>query len=125
MSKKYKAPGKPAHNRTASGTLASLSSVYYNKLFVQNLKSNTPFLRWKRDCACGNPVASRVKTGKKEITLCDGCKFRHTVMKAAGREEEFLEDYDKKHAAREPIDILKRNSLPASSGKTIQMFKYK
>ena len=52
-------------------------------------------------------------------------------MNAAGRAEEFTEDYKAKLIARLDdssssgvIDILKHKPLPARSGKTIQMFQY-
>jgi hypothetical protein len=58
-------------------------------------------------CACGSP-ATRVFSNPKGISynldettpalaLCSGCDFRFTVMRAAGRSEEFLTEYEEKH----------------------------
>ena|SRR5271154_6434213 len=40
---------------------------------------------------CGQPASWKggIRPDGMTHTLCDGCHFRHTVMKAAGREEEF------------------------------------
>lgn len=39
---------------------------------------------------CGQPVSHyATKEDGTSHALCNGCHFRHTVMKAAGREDEF------------------------------------
>jgi len=126
---------KSTGNRTATG-VAALANLYYDKAVIANLKANTAFGTWNWKCACGQPVAHRAtiahtnrrfKRQKRTlIPLCEGCNFRFTVMKAAGRADEFVRAYDKQRDAREKetIDILKHNPLPAKTGKTIQMYQY-
>jgi len=75
-------------------------------------------------CSCGRTgVVQEAGT----LPVCEGCKFRLTVMKAAGRETEFWAAYKAERDAliNSEIDILKRRPLPVSSGKSIQMFTYK
>jgi len=121
---------KSTGNRTATG-VAALAHLYYDKAVIANLKTNSPFMHMTWDCACGGPNTHEeaiIKNGSgHKIYLCDGCHFRFTVMKAAGRVDEFVRAYDKQRDAREkePIDILKRKPLPAKTGKTIQMYNYK
>jgi len=42
-------------------------------------------------CLCGSPASHIFEVQyQEEIQLCDGCWFRWQVMRAAGREKEFL-----------------------------------
>jgi hypoxanthine phosphoribosyltransferase len=111
--------------KSASGTLASLQTAYYDKAMIQNLKANTAFGTWDWKCACGKEATKTEGLPDKSIPLCDGCFFRATVMKAAGRFREFCDAQEELRAKHDdPIDILKRRPLPARSGKTIQMYNY-
>lgn len=109
--------------------------TYYDKKFLDNLKAQTLFGRARWTCACGQPGIHSVEVRKNDkrykrrwetvyIGLCDGCKFRHTVMKSAGREYEFLEDYEQKRTNCTE-NVQTRRPLPTASGKKIQMFTYK
>jgi len=107
---------------TASG-VAALQNVYYDKKVLENLKAQTPFMSLSWDCACGSPATNMWSVN--HLPLCDGCSFRRTVMQAAGREEEFWEDYKAKRGISNPAGSRRRKPLPVKSGKTIQMYTYK
>jgi hypothetical protein len=128
-------------SKTATG-VAALAQTYYEKAMIQNLKANTAFGRWNWICACGKEATKTEGLPDNSIPLCDGCFFRATVMKAAGRFREFCDAQEELRAKQwaeddstnAPIDILKhatsgyrgamRRPLPARSGKTIQMYNY-
>jgi hypothetical protein len=113
-------------SKTTDADVARLSKIYYDKAMIANLKANTSFAHWSWDmCACGKEATKTEGLPDKSIPLCDGCFFRATVMKAAGRFQEFCDAQEELWAKQdEPIDILKRRPLPARSGKTIQMYNY-
>ena len=52
-------------------------------------------MSWGTNCACGKPGNRVVNFDRR---LCEGCFFRYTVMEAAGRAEEFWEEYQKQYA---------------------------
>jgi alanyl-tRNA synthetase len=62
-------------------------AIYHGRLLMRTLT----------ECACGRPGICE----EDGLALCDGCKFQHTVMKAAGREKEFWKDYRAKKEALE------------------------
>ena len=122
---------KSAAKTTATG-VSALASVYYDRAMIANLKANTSFSTWDWRCVCGQPVAHRITLGckskrfkrqktQREIGLCESCNFRYIVMKAAGRVDEFVREYDRQKGFEYP-DYTQ--PLPNRSGKTIQMFKY-
>jgi hypothetical protein len=123
---------------TATG-VATLQNTYYDRAALANLKTNTPFLRTYWVCACGQAATheetittktSRVWKRRKharQFSLCDACFFRYQVMKAANRLKEFIEAYDEHRKNTENVQTSPHTfskTLPAPSGKSIQMFTY-
>lgn len=107
--------------KTASGSLASLQTAYYDKAMIASLKANTAFMSTWLLCACGKEATKTEGLPDKSIPLCDGCFFRATVMKAAGRFQEFCGAQEELRQ----LSVLKNlRPLPARSGKTIQMYNY-
>jgi hypothetical protein len=76
-------------------------------------------------CACGQRVKKLV--GIASNPLCDGCAFRHQVMKAAGREQEFWDarpkpanipgwvSYNVKYASDRPDATMRLRNIKAGT----------
>lgn len=70
------------------------------------------------NCACGQPatrafynpkgISNPVNETVYSLLLCSGCDFRFTVMRTAGRSEEFIADYEEKRKVRE-VEEAERN----------------
>jgi hypothetical protein len=77
-----------------------------------------PYSTTQTLCACGQP-ATRSFFNPKGISynleelvpmfsLCSGCDFRFTVMRAAGRSEEFIADYEEKQKVRAEEELKRQ-----------------